>query len=181
MRVSVSRVVILGASNLDLLEAPLGQVDVASPKIATQDLVLEAEPRSERPDVAEVPGGGVVNDLDLPVIFVVANSQVSIAGHLLVSLGHGGSNLVGVEVATCLSVDQADSVFIADESRVGLNIQINLPAIRVEKPLVVGILVVITSNLLLARAFGVPGELVRPGPAGKSGKVLTSERGYHRS
>lgn len=153
--VGVPRLVLLGAGNFDLLETPLWEVDVASPQVAAQNLVLQSERRSKRPDIAVVTGSSVINDLDLPVVLVIADSQIAIARYLLVGLRHRGRDLVGVEVAASLGVDQADVVAIADESGFSLSVIVLITAVGVEEPFVVGVLVVVASNLLLGRAFGI--------------------------
>lgn len=61
-----------------------------------------------------------------------------------------------VQVASGLSVDQANDVAVANEAHIeGLRIVVFLTAVGVEEPVIVGILVVIAGNLLLLRAFGV--------------------------
>lgn len=149
MRVCVARLVLLGARNFDLLEAPLRQVDVASPQIASQHLMLESEPCSERTEMAPVAGSGVVDNLDFPVILVVTDGQITVAGYLLIGLSHGGRNLMRMEVATSLGVDQADGVAVSNESGIGFGIIICIASVGIEEPVIVGILVMITSNLLL--------------------------------
>lgn len=117
--------------------------------------MLQSERRSKRPDVAVVTGSSVVNDLDLPVVLVIADSQITIARHLLVGLRHRGGNLVGVEVAASLGMDQADVVAIADESGFSLSVIVLVTAVGIEEPFIVRVLVVVASNLLLGRAFGI--------------------------
>lgn len=87
VRVSVTGVVVLGASNLDLPETPLGQVDVTGAQVTPKDLVFQTESGGQSPDSASVFGGNVSHNLYLPVVLIITNSEVTIRGDLLVSLG----------------------------------------------------------------------------------------------
>lgn len=60
-----------------------------------------------------------------------------------------------VQVAASLSVNESDSVTILDKSWRSFRIEIWFVTVRVEEPIVVGIFVVVTGNLLLSRSFGV--------------------------
>lgn len=154
--VGIPGVVVLGASDLDLLETPLGQVGVAGSQIATKRCVLETERRGESADSATVSRSSIANDFNLPVVLVVTNSQVTVGRHLIILLPHGGSDRVGVEVATSLGMDQADNGAVTQISElVGLGVIIRLVAVRVKEPIIVGVLVVIAGNLLLLGTFGV--------------------------
>lgn len=152
MSVSVSGVVVLGASDFDLLETPLRKIGVSSAEVAAQDLVFQSESGIQSPDLAAVTRSSVSDNLNLPVILLVTDSQVTVRRDLLVTTGDGGGNVVRVEVASSLSVDQTDIGAIGGESKVGrLRVVILLTAVRVEEPVVVGILVVVAGNLLLTR------------------------------
>ena len=153
--VSVTGVVLLGASNLNLLETPLRKVDVASSEVAAKDLVLETESSGKSPDLATVARSRITNNLNLPVVLVVTNSQVTVAGNFLVASGDRGSDIVRVQVAASLSVDKSNDGVVTNESEITLRVVVLLSAVGVEEPVVVGVLVVVASNLLLLGSFRV--------------------------
>ena len=74
MCVGVPRLVLLGTRNFNLLEPPLRKIDVSGPKVASQNLVLQAEGGRQRTQLAIVARSGVVDDFDLPVVLFVTNS-----------------------------------------------------------------------------------------------------------
>lgn len=147
--VSVTGIVLLGASNLNLLETPLRKVDVASSEVAAKDLMLETESSGKSPDLATVARSRITNNLNLPVVLVVTNSQVTVAGNFLVASGDRGSDIVRVQVAASLSVDKSNDGVVTNESEITLRVVVLLSAVGVEEPVVVGVLVVVASNLLL--------------------------------
>jgi hypothetical protein len=155
MSIRITRVVVLGASHLNLLETPLRQVDITGTEIATQYFMLETEGGCQGSDSASVTRGGVSDNFDLPVIFLVANGKITVARHFTITLGHGSRHFVGMQVSASLGVDQSNDCSVGDESKVGLFIVFLLATIRVEEPVIVGIFVMITGNLLLCRAFRV--------------------------
>jgi hypothetical protein len=106
--VRVTGVVLLRAGNFDLLETPLRQVLVTSTEVAAKSLVLKTESSSKGSDSAAIARCGVTHNLNLPVILVVANSNVAVARNLLIRLGHRGGNIVGVKVTAGLGVDETD-------------------------------------------------------------------------
>lgn len=156
MGVGILRVVLGRAGDLNLLETPLRKVSVASAEVAAEGRVLEAERSSQSADTATVARSSVTDDLNLPVVLVVANSQITVRGNLAVSLCHRGSNLVRVEVATGGGMDQANDRAIGNVADVGsIGVVVGFVAVGVDEPVVVGILVVVASNLLLLRTLGV--------------------------
>jgi hypothetical protein len=84
--VNIAGVVRLHASSLNLLETPLRKIDVAGTEITSKILVLQAESGCEGAEPCAIVGGGVTNNLYLPVILGVSNSGVSIARYLPVGL-----------------------------------------------------------------------------------------------
>ena len=60
-----------------------------------------------------------------------------------------------VEVTASLGVDQTNNVTVARVAELLFRIVFDLVAVGVEEPVVVGILVVVASDLLLGRALGV--------------------------
>lgn len=153
--VLVAGLVVLGAGHLNLLEAPLGKVDVAGAQVASQNLMLQAEGRGERADLAAVARRGVADDLNLPVVLLVSDRQVAIAGDFLVRLGDRGADLVRVKVTAGLHVNQADRLAVTDKAGLSFGVEVDISAVGVEEPVVVGILVVVAGDLLLARSLGV--------------------------
>jgi len=147
--VGITGLILLSAGHLDLLETPLGKVDIAGTEVASEDLVLQAESRGKGPNLAAIPGGSVADNLNLPVVLGIANSEVSVGGDFLVGLGDGGSDLVRVQVAAGLGVNEADGLLVRDETRFGLSIIVGVATVGVEEPVVVGIFVVIAGHLLL--------------------------------
>lgn len=156
MSIGITGVVGLGAGSLDLLETPLRKVNGSSAEIASQNLVLQAEGSGESADLGAIARVGVLDDLNLPVVLLITHSKVAIARNLLVGLGQGSGDLVGMEVAAGLGVDEANSAAITNVTDLVRLLVIRLlPTVRVEEPVVVGILMVVASDLLLVRAFGV--------------------------
>ena len=153
--VSVTRVVILGAGNFDLSETPLRKVDIAGAKVATHNWVLETESGRQGADPASVTRGNIPYDLNLPVVLVVANSEIAVARNLLVRFGNRSRDLVRVKVTARLSVDQADSLAITNESGLCILIIVGIATVGVEEPIIVSILVVVASNLLLSRTLRI--------------------------
>jgi hypothetical protein len=154
--VNIARPVLLDASGFNLLETPLRQVDIASAKVTSKLSVFQAERSDQGPDLGIVPGRSIIDNLDLPVVLGVTDCEVAVAGHFPVSLGDRSSDLVRVKVAAGLSVNEADDIAVADVSDLGvLCVVVRLLSVGVEEPVVVGVLVVVASNLLLGRAFGV--------------------------
>ena len=87
MRVRVFRVVRLVAAHFDLLESPLGQALGRSTKVASRYIVTEAQPSRERMyplKAFATSAANVIDDLDIPVIILVANRHVSVARDLVV-------------------------------------------------------------------------------------------------
>lgn len=56
---------------------------------------------------------------------------------------------MGMQVAASLSMNETDHLIVAKEPRVGCLVVVGIPAVRVDEPVVVGILVVVACNLLL--------------------------------
>ena len=153
--VDVTRVVLLDASSLDLLKAPLRKVDIASSEVAAEILVLQSECSCERPKFRVISRSGITNDFNNPVILGVAHSDVAVARNLQVCLGDRGGDRVRVQVTTSLSVNETDDIAVARVAQLFLGIVWDLVAVGIEEPVVVGILVVVASDLLLSRAFRV--------------------------
>lgn len=74
----------------------------------------------------------------------------------MIGLSKRSRDGVGMQITTGLSMDKTDNISISNKAEVWrLGIEIRLAAVRMEVPIIVGILVMIASNLLLARSFRV--------------------------
>jgi hypothetical protein len=152
--VLIAGVVLLDASRLNLLETPLGKVDVSGAEVASQNGVFESERRGKRPELALVSARSILDDLNGPMILVVSNGKVSVTRDFVVSLGNGCRDGVRVKVASGLDVNETDDVTISNKAQVLLiRVVVALMAGRVEEPVVVGVLVVVAGNLLLSGAL----------------------------
>lgn len=100
--------------------------------------------------------GGVRDDFDGPVIFVITDSHISVTRHFVVCLCDRSLNSVGVQIPAGLCMDKTDDVTMANIAEIwGLRIIIGLIASRGEEPVVVGVLMVVAGDLLLSRALGI--------------------------
>lgn len=70
--------------------------------------MLKTEGRSKSADLAAITRCRIPDNLNLPVILLISNSEVTVAGNFAVGLGNGGVNIVRVQVAASLGVDKAD-------------------------------------------------------------------------
>jgi hypothetical protein len=117
--------------------------------------VLQTESGSKRPELGVVPRSSVAYDLNNPMVLSVTNGCVAVTRNFPITLCNRGSDLVRVEVTASLGVDQTNNVTVARVAELLLRIVLDLVAVGVEEPVVVGILVVVASDLLLGRALGV--------------------------
>lgn len=147
----VAGVVLLDASDFNLLETPLWEIHVAGAEVTAETCMSQTECSGEGADPAAIPACGIRHNLNCPMVFVIADGHVTVARHLVVSLSKRCLNSVGVQVPASLYVDETDNVTIANEAEVwALRIIFGLLASRVEVPIVIGILVVIAGDLLLS-------------------------------
>ena len=152
--VDIARVVLLDTGGLNLLETPLRQVDVASAEVAIEVDVSETEGGSQSADLGVIARRSVVDNLDNPVVLGVADSGVAVARNFVVGLGDGSGDRVRVQVTASLGVDQTNDIAVANILKRSVGIELGLVTVGVEEPVVVGILVVVASDLLLLRALG---------------------------
>lgn len=75
---NIPRVILFGASNLNLLEAPLRQIDISGSEVAAQGSVSQSESSSEGSEFAVVSSGGITHNLNSPVVLFVTNCQISV-------------------------------------------------------------------------------------------------------
>lgn len=152
----VARVILLGTGDFNLLETPLWEVHITGAEVAAETGVSQTECGGKCAELAVVLAGSIGENLDGPVVFVIANGHVSIARHFVVCLCDRSLDDVGVQVPTSLSVNETNDVAMANKTEVwGLGIIIRIAPSRVEEPVIVGILVMVTSDLLLRRALGI--------------------------
>lgn len=85
------------------------------------------------------------------MVVAVTNSQISIAGHLVVQLCDGRWNRMRVQVTGGGSMDQTNHVPVREERKWCIRIVGLVPG-GMDDPVVVGIFVVVASDLLLLRA-----------------------------
>lgn len=152
--VDIARVVLLDTGGLNLLETPLRQVDVASAEVAVEVDVSETEGGSQSADLGVIARRSVVDNLDNPVVLGVADGGVAVARNFVVGLGDGSGDRVRVQVTASLGVDQTNDIAVANILKGSVGIELGLVTVGVEEPVVVGILVVVASDLLLLRALG---------------------------
>ena len=155
MSVWVSGFVLLDTRHFDLLETPLRQVDVPGSKVATHIIVPQSEGRSQSSELRVVVRSRIPDDFNSPVVLGVANSCIAVARNLPISLGNGCCDLVRVQVAASLCVNETDDIAIANILDRCLCIELGLMSVGIEEPVVVRILVVIASDLLLLRSFRI--------------------------
>lgn len=153
---SVLGVVGLGACDLNLLETPLRQVNIAGTEVTSKRSMPKSECGGQGPDLGLVTvGGDILDDLNGEVVLVITNGSVAVTRDLLINLGDRGRDIVRVEVAAGLRVNQTENITVGNKLWWCCSIELWLPAVGVEEPLVVGILVVVAGDLLLSGALWV--------------------------
>ena len=151
----IFRVVLLFAANLDLFESPLRQDRISSPQVTPEMHVPEPQPGRQRMNFLKVAFASpvdVVHDLDLPMILYVTNRLVSVAGYFVVEFGDGSWDRVGVQVSRCSRMSHANNVAILDEPQRSVEIISRFVPPWQNDPVIVFILIMITSDLLLHRS-----------------------------
>ena len=92
------------------------------------------------------------------MILVITNGDVTITRNFSVGLGDRSGDFVGVQVAASGVMDQAQNISISNISsgrELVLLIEVEMSSVGEKDPVVVRILVVVTCDLLLGRAFGI--------------------------
>lgn len=117
--------------------------------------MLQPESSSQSANLALVTGCNILDNFNLPMVLIVTDCEVTVRRYFLVTLGDGSWNVVGVQVSARLGVDQTNNRAVSNESWVGLWVVVGIKAVRVEPPVIVGIFVMVTCNLLLVGALGV--------------------------
>lgn len=89
------------------------------------------------------------------MVFFVADCSVAVRRDLVIGLSHWRGNSMGVEIASGLRVYQANNILVSYILDRVFRIVQRLVPVRVEEPIVIGILVMVAGHLLLLRTFGV--------------------------
>ena len=89
------------------------------------------------------------------MVFVVADCGVAIRRDFIVTLGDGCRNGVGVQVAPGLGMDQAQHMVVRNVFERLFGVVKRFRSIWIEKPIVIGVFVMVASDLLLLRTFGI--------------------------
>jgi hypothetical protein len=153
--IDIAGLVLLGTRDFDLFETPLRQIRVASAEIAAKISVLQPESRSKRANLRIVPGRSITDNFDNPVVLSISHGGISVTGNFPVTLCNWSSNLMRMQIAASLSVDEPDVVAIAREAKLLVWLVLNIITVGIEEPVVVSILMMIASDLLLCRAFRI--------------------------
>lgn len=155
-RMRVLRVVLLVTGYLDLLPTPLRQRHIGGLEVTTQDLMPEPQPRRQRVntfDVLLVAQDHVVDDLDDPVVVIIADRQVTVGGNFKVLLGHGRREGVRVDIPGRSGMYDPQHVAVLDVLNLAIRVQGRAAPRWVDNKVIIGILVVVTSDLLLIRSY----------------------------
>lgn len=97
VRIWVVRVVLIVARYLDLLESSLGRILVRRADVAVEYGVPETQTHRERVnpiDLLTLPTVKIVDDLDLPVVALIASVCISLARNPVVQLGDRRGDIV---------------------------------------------------------------------------------------
>ena len=119
---NVTGVVLLGAGDFDLLETPLGKIDVGGLEITSQSSVPNAKGRGESSDLGSIGRCNVADNFNSPMVFLVAHRRVAIAGDFVILCSDRGRDLVRVQVTTSLRVQESNFLAMTNEYRFGLAI-----------------------------------------------------------
>lgn len=154
---NVFGIVLLVASDFDLLKPPLRKRNVCRAQVTVQ--VGVSEPHSSRQrvnplDLALLSGKHIVDDFHDPVVVAVPDTSISVAGHLIMVLCHGSRDGVGMQVSPRRGVDKPDYTAILEELEWCIGIVVSFIPGWGHDEVVVVVLVVITSDLLLIRSYG---------------------------
>ena len=155
MRMHIARVVFSHAGGFNLLETPLRQIPVGSLEIASKHRMTEAERSRKSTDSGVVFGRNIIDNFNSPVVLVVADSGISVTRNFPVGLRERSFDSMRVKIAPSLGMEETNFRAMANESRFGLGVIRLILAVGKEKPVVVGVLMVIASDLLLTRSIGV--------------------------
>ena len=102
--------------------------------------------------IAFAPPLDVVHYLNFPVVLHITNRFVSVTRHFVVEFGDGGGDWVRVQVSRCGRMSQANDISILEEPQRGVGIVGRFVPTWEDDPIVVLILIMITSDLLLHRS-----------------------------
>lgn len=153
---NVFGIVLLVASDLDLLETPLRKRNICCAQVTIQ--VGVSEPHSSGQcvnplDLALLPGKHIVDDFHDPVVVAVPDTSISVAGHFIMVLCHGSRDSVGMQVSSGRGVNKPNHTAILKELEWCIGIVVPFVPGRGHNEIVVVVLVVVTSDLLLIRSY----------------------------
>jgi hypothetical protein len=147
--------VVLGAGHLNLLETPLRQIDISCSQIAVELGVPKPECCRQCAELGVVTRRGIIDNLDLPVVLLVTNCDVTVTRDFVVTLGNRSSDLMRVQVASSLCVEHANNSLVTHKSNGVFWVEFRFVAVGIEEPVVIGVLVMVASDLLLHRSLWV--------------------------
>jgi hypothetical protein len=151
----ITGLVVFRATNFDLLETPLRKVHVASAEVTSKIGMLQAESSGQSPKLRLIFRSRIPHNLDNPVVLGVSNSRIAVARNFPLRLADRSGDLMRVEIAAGLSVNETDGVPVPRETRSLFWDIFYVTTVGVEEPVVVGIFVVIAGDLLLCGTFRV--------------------------
>lgn len=115
----------------------------------------QSEGSRQGADIAVIARCHILEDFNLPVVLIIANSEITVTGYFLLALGNRGGDVVGVQIPPGLRMNKANDITVSNETRISLRVIVSIMAVRVEEPFVIGIFVMVTCDLLLIRALGI--------------------------
>ena len=83
------------------------------------------------------------------MVFCVSDGGVAIAGDFVIGLSDRGCDCVRVQITTSLSVDETNDIAVADKLDRRLGIEFRVMSVGIEEPIIIGIFVMVASDLLL--------------------------------
>lgn len=101
VRMGIIRVVLGCTTDFNLLESPLWQYRVPSPKITALVLMLEPETCRQRMDLIDVrfrPSLDIIHHFHNPVVLVITDSSISIASYFMAKLRNRGWNGMRMQI-----------------------------------------------------------------------------------
>src|SRR5947207_2973186 len=134
----VARLVLLNTRRLNLPEAPLRQVDIPGPEIASQNHMSQPEGSRQRTNLRLVGICSIIDNLHLPVILLVTDGGVAVTGNFIIGLCDRGGDLVGMKVSASLRVNEADHVLIFHESDRPFGVERGFITVWIEEPVIIG-------------------------------------------
>ena len=92
--VSILRIILFRASNFNLLETPLREIDIVRFEITAKRSMTKSEGGQERSDPIAVFREEIFNDFNGPMILFISNCQISVARDFEFALCDGCGDLM---------------------------------------------------------------------------------------